>query len=132
MLNGGAGDDVIFFDVADNDMINGGLGTDTVKITDTGMIDFTNTAISNVEMIDIADNQAQTLNLSVTDVLEMTDNHNALFIDGDSKDSVQLTGFEKVADPHSMNNMYKDGYVMYADTASGVHTFVYVSDDIVM
>ncbi len=88
-------------------------------------------SITDSGMFDIADNQSQTLNLSVTDALEMTDNRNALFIDGDSKDSIELTGFAKVENQNSMN-MYEEGYVMYADSASGAHTFVYVSDYVIM
>ncbi|MBS9779556.1 MAG: hypothetical protein KGV51_02915, partial [Moraxellaceae bacterium] len=130
VLNGGAGDDVIFFDLGDNDFINGGIGTDTVKITDTGMIDFSNASINNMEVIDIADNQAQTLNLSVTDVLEMTDTHHTLFVNADSNDSLQLTGLQKVDNAGTMS---EDGYAMYTDTGSNMaNAFVYVSDDVVL
>ncbi len=130
VLNGGAGDDVIFFDSSDNDVINGGFDTDTLKITDTGMIDLSKATISNIEVIDIADNQAQTVNLSVADVLEMTDNDNILFINGDSKDSVQLTGLQKVENAGTVS---EDGYAMYSDTGSSMgNAFVYISDDIVL
>ncbi len=90
----------------------------------------TDANIENVEVIDMKDNQQQTLNLSADDVLNMTDDNNTLFVKGDADDNVNLTGLQKVENAGSMG---EDGYVMYSDTGtSAAEAFVYISDDVVL
>ncbi len=130
VLNGGAGDDVIFHNLVENDYVDGGAGNDTVKVNGTGVIDAFDANIENVEVIDMKDNQQQTLNLSADDVLNMTDGNNTLFVKGDADDNVNLTGLQKVENTGSMG---EDGYVMYSDTGTGTaEAFVYISDDVVL
>ncbi len=130
VLNGGAGDDVILFRSGDNDSINGGTGSDTLKVIDAGVISFAGADIDNVERVDMNDDKAQTLNLSVNDVLNLTDVDNTLFVDGDAKDSVNLSGLQKVEDA---GNLTEHGYDMYTDTGTTYGSVaVYIGDEIVV
>ena len=99
-LKGGAGNDKIVFSV-DNALMDGGAGNDTllINVADTS-IDFSNfdTAVFNsIETIDMTGNGAQSLtNLSTSDVLDIINDtvmtNKGLVINGDSADSVSLTG----------------------------------------
>lgn len=99
-LKGGAGNDKIVFSV-DNALMDGGAGNDTllINVADTS-IDFSNfdTAVFNsIETIDMTGNGAQSLTkLSTSDVLDIINDtvmtNKGLVINGDSADSVSLTG----------------------------------------
>jgi Ca2+-binding RTX toxin-like protein len=109
-INGGQGNDEIH--VADNAFfrIDGGTGVDTLHLDYSGAIDFGNldgnaatsdrNRIENVEVIDVANGHANALTLHLADVLDfdatITDVggvaalDNALRIDGESGDTLQL------------------------------------------
>jgi len=95
-LRGGAGNDKLVFS-ADNLLMDGGDGIDTLLINTAGTtIDFNSfnsSVIDNMEVIDMTGNGSQSLtNLTTSDVIEMTDSNNTLFINGSNADSVQLSG----------------------------------------
>jgi hypothetical protein len=83
------GDNKIDFDPSST--IDAGAGYDTLVITGDQEIDFSKLthAISNIEQIDLADG-SQKINISIDDVLTMTDENNILRIARDDADSVTL------------------------------------------
>lgn len=109
-INGGQGNDEIH--VADNKFfrIDGGTGVDTLHLDYSGAIDFGNldgnastsdrNRIENVEVIDVANGHANALTLHLADVLDIDATisdvggiaslDNALRIDGESGDTLQL------------------------------------------
>jgi len=122
-LLGGAGNDTLIFDAADT-LIDGGLGSDTLQLLSGTSIDFSildNSKIKNIEIIDLghggtADNHALT-NLSVQDVIDMTDGSNTLTILGDTSDTVTLAqgtdanhSWTKTQDNSSLNGHIVDIY----------------------
>ena len=101
----------------------GGAGFDTLKVADNS-IDFSH--VKNIEKLDITDvnktsADANVVTLSANDVLDITDNHNKLKIDGDNNDKLNLSGggWSKGAS--------NDGYATFT---SGTVT-VEVKDDMV-
>ncbi len=96
-LNGGAGDDVLLFEAGDT--INGGTGDDILSL--------------NIEKVNMTDGKAQTLNISTQDVLDMT-NTGKLFIDADSKDSIDQTGFTQ------QTNSDQTGYTMWTGNGATI------------
>ena len=106
-------------------MIDGGIGNDTllINIADTS-INFSNFnagVFDNIETIDMTGNGKQSLfNIKTSDVIDMTDSNNKLFIDGDSADLVSLVGFTKQTSTEAGYNQYQsatDATVkLYIDT----------------
>jgi VCBS repeat-containing protein len=89
--SGGTGNDTLIFDAADT-LLSGDAGFDTLIVSDDDDLDFGSISnISNIERIDLTVGDHDILNLSVDDVLTMTDNDNLLEILGDNSDSVELT-----------------------------------------
>lgn len=94
-LNGGDGNDILVFDGADS-LINGGTGTDTLVLLASTNIDFSalstsNNPVNNIEIIDLAMNGSHQLtNLSLQDVIDMTDTNKTLTIMGDSSSTVTI------------------------------------------
>ncbi|WP_193111434.1 beta strand repeat-containing protein [Sulfurimonas paralvinellae] len=93
-LNGGGGDDEIVVD--GTDIVDGGTGFDTVHIDTAITLDTTTTLdfskLDNIEKIDFSTNSHNDTitNLSLDDVLDMTDTNNTLEITGDSADQVNV------------------------------------------
>ncbi len=92
-INAGEGDDTIVFDAADT--VDGGAGFDTLAMTEAINIDFGSIAskINNIENINLSNNGADTIKLSASDVLEMTDGNNTLHItttDAPGSDTLEL------------------------------------------
>lgn len=109
-INGGQGNDEIH--VADNKFfrIDGGTGVDTLHLDYSGAIDFGNldgnastsdrNRIENVEIVDVANGQANALTLHLADLLDIDATvsdvggvaalDNVLRIDGESGDTLQL------------------------------------------
>lgn len=132
-LDGGAGSDALVdangndtfvFDAADT-LINGGIGIDTLVLAQDANIDFTalntsNNPVHNMEVIDLGEGAAlggnHTLtNLSLQDVIDMTDTNNTLTIKGDGGDSVNIpttTGTD---------------YTMTQSSESGLDVYTYSS-----
>ena len=73
-------------------LIDGGEGLDGLTISDDMNIDFGGLSdnISNIENIDLGKGAQDITNLSIDDVLDMTDEDNVLRIDGDTSDSISL------------------------------------------
>ncbi|MFT5702050.1 MAG: hypothetical protein ACI8ZB_004957 [Desulforhopalus sp.] len=80
IIDAGAGDDIIYFD-ADDTSIDGGDGKDTLIISDSS-IDFSaleDLDLSNIEIIQFNDPAtSQSVDLTVEDVIDMTDSNNTL------------------------------------------------------
>ncbi|SFV64495.1 Alkaline phosphatase [hydrothermal vent metagenome] len=84
-VNAGEGADTIITDGADT--IDGGLGEDTIVLTTGATLDFS--LLDNIEIINLTANGDHTLaNLSLDDILGMTDSDNLLTITGDVADDV--------------------------------------------
>ena len=91
---GGPGDDSLTFDSAYNH-IDGKDGYDTLLVDDTGALDFS--SVHNVEKLDLNDDtSAQTVELTMQDVFDMTGDGNltagvpTLELSGDSTDTVKI------------------------------------------
>jgi len=112
VIQGGAGDDVISIN-AENiaaleggpehnllSTMDGGSGTDTLVLNGAGLtLDFGNLddgRVENFEVIDLTGSGDNGLNISLDDLLDLSDTSNVLRIDGDNGDTVELTGMTGV------------------------------------
>ena len=122
-LLGGSGNDTLIFDK--NDItIDGGQDNDTLVINDTSIdasIDLGN--VINFETIDMTNDTAQTLTLGLSDVLSITDSNNELFINGDSDDTVNISGMTKSATSDQA------GYDLYQDSGDLAKLYVQTAID---
>ena len=88
VIEGTASDEAI--DYTSTTSIDGGDGFDTLMLSDGISLDFSDTNIAdieNIEAIDLSSNSTlETISLSLTDVLDMTDANNELTIKGDDID----------------------------------------------
>jgi Ca2+-binding RTX toxin-like protein len=117
-LAGGAGDDTITTDGLD--YVSGGIGTDTLILTSGTNLDFDAIAadasktIKGINEIDLGINGNHTLdNLSINDLLEITDSDNVLTIHGDALDTVNLeNGDGGTWTPNGDNGAGYDVYIM--------------------
>ena len=110
-LNGGAGNDVIQY-AETADIVNGEEGDDVLLITNDMTIDFStlgSNQIQNIEQIDLGSANVTVDNLTLQDVLDMTDSSNDLVIKGDNGDSVVLVGGDW------QQGATNDGYVEYTN-----------------
>ena len=125
-LSGGVGKDTLVF-AADNLLMDGGTGIDTLLINTAGTINFNSfnsSVIDNMEVIEMTDAVAQSLtNLKTSDVINMTDSNNTLFINGDNADEVSLVGFTKQA------ASTESGYSQYQSTTDTT-VKLYIDTDI--
>ena len=103
--------------------IEGGTGFDTVSLENGMNLDFSDanldTIINNIEKIDLTDNGAHVIsNLSLDDVLDMTEPGKMLTIDGlgteDEVQTVDKTGWTK--DNSYTDTDASDGYNEYSYT----------------
>jgi len=103
----GAGDDTINVrNIEDDSSIDMGEGEDTLSFS--GSIDFDN--IDNVEKIDVTGDGKQKIELSLDDVLDMTDDRNELIIVGDANDEVKLdVDTDKWTKTDTNDNDFTDG-----------------------
>ncbi|MBO1517977.1 VWA domain-containing protein, partial [Psychrobacter halodurans] len=79
---------------ADKASMDGGDGFDTLLINTVETIDFISfdsSKIDNMELIELGNGVQSLTNLSTSDVINMTDSNDTLFVDGDTADSVQLS-----------------------------------------
>jgi hypothetical protein len=82
--------------------VDGGTGEDTLALDGAGLnLDLTtlaNNRTEDIEQIDITGKGANTLTLSVLDVLDLSDNSNALIVKGDADDKANIgTGWTAAA-----------------------------------
>jgi VCBS repeat-containing protein len=93
-LLAGAGNDTLLFDAGDA-LVDGGVGTDTLVIADTTLVDFTTIADNRfigIEEIDLTGHGVQQLKLAGTDVLAFSDTIDTLKVHGDAGDKLTLSG----------------------------------------
>ena len=99
VLRGGAGNDVLAISDADFAIIDGGLGTDTLRLSSGLTLDLANIPNNRLDSIEIIDlnNTSSTLVLAIDDILNIVGNgaENTLQIDGVSSDTLDIsqTGF---------------------------------------
>ncbi|MDO9208660.1 MAG: Ig-like domain-containing protein, partial [Sulfuricurvum sp.] len=132
-LIGGAGNDTLTSDfsatstaMSGDRVIDGGTGIDTFVLSKNNTtIDFTilnsiNNPINNIEIIDLGQNgnsdKATLTNLTMQDVIDMTDSNNTLTILGDNKDSVNVP-------------VTSAGYTMTQSTDAGLNVYTYQSSN---
>jgi hypothetical protein len=102
-----------------------------ILLSDAGLtLDFTqiaNTAFSDVEYIDMRDGvNAQTITLTLQDVIAMTNSDNELVIVGDGQDTVNATGFELTTLQKSIQGQVFNIYTALDDTKLFIHEDVNV------
>jgi len=84
-ITGGTGDDTITTDGLDT--IDGGAGFDTIIIEDSITLDFA--LLDNIEKIDLGTNATnETLNITLDNILNITDVDNEIVITGDTSDDI--------------------------------------------
>ncbi|RXJ54597.1 Ig-like domain-containing protein [Candidatus Marinarcus aquaticus] len=119
-------DHVLQGDVSDS--IIGGDGDDTFKLLNGQDINFDglDAHIKNIETIDLsAEGKNEIKNLSLDDVIDMTDSDNEIKISGTSEDEVHLTN------EWSTNNVVDaDGYIEYIGTSDDETVKVKIHQDI--
>ena len=131
----GAGDDTVEVgnkDITDNlnnkSNIDGGDGYDKLTITNPGTtINLSNIASQahNFEELDISNkDQSTTLNVKLSDVINLTDNDNILKITADAGDKVAFKdgGWQKGASA--------DGYTTYTNDTTGTTVTVEIKDEV--
>ena len=131
----GAGDDTVEVgnkDITDNlnnkSNIDGGDGYDKLAITNPGTnVDLSNIASQahNFEELDISNKgQNTTLNVKLSDVINLTDNDNILKITADAGDKVAFKdgGWQKGASA--------DGYTTYTNDTTGTTVTVEIKDEV--
>jgi Mg-chelatase subunit ChlD len=106
-----SGDNTITFE-ATKSAIDGGAGEDTLILNGSD-IDFStlDTKIQNIEKIDMTTGDSALTNLTLQDVIDMTDSNNTLVIEGDSADSVTFTTNDNWVKENS-----GDGYTEYTNS----------------
>ncbi|SMP86267.1 hypothetical protein SAMN06313486_10236 [Epsilonproteobacteria bacterium SCGC AD-308-P11] len=123
-INAGTGIDTIVFD-ADDSHIDGGDGYDTLLITDALTIDFAAVAdkATSIEVVDLQQGQVDTIAISLSDVLQMTDGDTTgtLRLNVDDTDNVTLESTDDNANPVT--------WTTGADTTDGYHTYTGSSID---
>ncbi len=91
VLHGGADDDIIQVSDLDFRMVDGGTGSDTLMLTDSGIsLNLLNirSRISDIETIDLTGTGNNALTLTPLDVLNLSDSSNTLKVDGNAGDHV--------------------------------------------
>ncbi|PMR67546.1 hypothetical protein C1H66_19655 [Halomonas heilongjiangensis] len=101
-LNGGAGNDLLIWEGVGNNTFDGGDGEDTLLLDGGGFVlDFVDdtsadyvdpNTVNNIEHLHIGGSSANEVTLDETAVIELTDDNNQLYIEGDQGDTVNLAG----------------------------------------
>jgi len=134
ILKGESGNDTLIFDITDRS-IDGGTGTDTLLFESNGAINFNNIengTIKSIEKLDLTEASITITNLSLQDVIDMTDevnNTHTLTIEGGGTDTINIpmaTSGYNLVHTHS-NSQDLDTYT-YTST-SGDPTVVIKVDD---
>lgn len=121
VLKGGSGNDSIAINDNQFQRLDGGLGTDTLKI-DGVSLNLTQVAdnkIRHFEIFDLTGNQNDTTTLNLNDVLNISDTSNTLTLLGNSGDKINLADGSKWSTGSTVNNItqYTSGQaVLLIDT----------------
>jgi hypothetical protein len=95
VLRGGGGDDVLAISDTNFASLDGGLGTDTLRLDAALSLDFSsvdNIKLQSIERIDLtADGGNSQVTMNLTDVLNLSENTNVLSVFGDADDVVNLS-----------------------------------------
>jgi hypothetical protein len=106
-------------------VLDGGDGLDALLVSGNQDLDFSGIDnIRNMERIDLTDGDHDITNLSVADVLNMTDNDNLLEILGDVSDSVELT-----SDWHATSNTFIHNGHTFTEYLSGDDSVTLLIED---
>ncbi len=110
-LHGGNGNDILVYDSHDINL-DGGAGIDVLRLDNSANL-VGNTAIKNVEVLLITDDAASsptagsTVALHASDVINFTDDHNALFVRGSAGDTLNIgTGWTVGNSTHTDFTLY--------------------------
>ena len=129
VLYGGAGNDILAVGDLDFSRIDGGSGSDTLQLDGAGQaLDLTaigDAAIDGVERLDLTGSGDNSATLAITDLLNLSDESNDLFIAGNAGDQVTLVGSWQNDGPITV-----DGVTYTAFSAGGVSAALYVEDDV--
>jgi VCBS repeat-containing protein len=106
VINAEAGDDTIVYDSADT--IDGGDGYDTLFVSSGSSLDLSK--VSNIEEIELSNEDTQIVNLSVSDVFEMTDSDHELAITGDGSVTLDSDWVKDDASSTTTQSVYKAVY----------------------
>nr|WP_222106674.1 hypothetical protein [Sedimenticola selenatireducens] len=86
-------DEILLYD--SSSPIDGGVGFDTLIIPSNDDLDFSGiNNLSNIERVDLSYGDHELINLSINDVIDMTDGNNQLEILGENSDAVSLSSVE--------------------------------------
>jgi hypothetical protein len=96
VFGAGAGNDLIRVSTTTFRDIDGGSGTDTLRIQGSGrLLDLSvrpNNKITGIETIDVTGSGDNTLELAALDLFDLSDTTNQLTVDGNAGDTVNLHG----------------------------------------
>ena len=107
-LIGGTGNDVLLWGAGDR--IDGGLGTDTLRLKsgNLSLLTVSNADLRNIEQIDLTAGSANRLTLDASDVLDLSSTTNTIKVLGNAGDEVSAAGFAS-AGVSGLFNRYKSG-----------------------
>lgn len=119
-MTGDAGDDTFVIDQNSDfttDSINAGDDRDSIQVTDLLSFDAANLTVLNIEKFDLSQgNVAQTMTVDASDVLNVTDGNNTLFIKGSATDTIVTSS------SWSTDNAVTRSYIIQDATFYGAYT----------
>jgi len=129
MIYAGAGNDTIVLNASNitglaqpSAYVNGGTGTDTLKLDGAGiLLDFTGlpNKVVGIEQVDLTGTGNNTLKLSLADVIAVSDTHN-LYVTGNAGDIVQIKG-ASVTSTSTSTSTTVAGVTYYDYNLDGTH-----------
>ena len=129
VLYGGSGNDILAVGDLTFARIDGGSGDDTLRLDGAGQsLDLTsigNTVIDGVERVDLTGSGDNSATLAITDLLQISDESNDLFVAGDVGDQVTVVGDWQNTGPTTVDGVTYDVF-----TVAGVEAALYVEDDV--
>lgn len=115
-------------------LINGNEGLDKLHLNNGGNIDFTainNDYVKNIEILSSVNGSANTITLSRSDVIAMTDDSNVLRIDMDNNDNLVFTNdsggtmnFHHIGKSANGHEIFTDGVVTLLVSDEGSHNAI--------